>query len=65
MVIGFLREGNPKAGIVRGAILGLVAVVWGGLLARFVFRGRAGRAPQGPRSTAPLRITDEKRTDRG
>jgi hypothetical protein len=65
MVIGFLREGNPKAAIVRGAVLGFVAVVWGALLARFVFRGGAGRAPRGPRSTAALRITDEKRADHG
>lgn len=71
VVIGFLREGNPKAGIVTGAILGFVAVVWGVLLARFVFRPTIpssrpppDASPRHRRATEGLQITDERRADR-
>ncbi len=37
MIISFLSEGAGKAALVMGTILGLTAVVWGVLLARFVF----------------------------
>ncbi|MGD2245487.1 MAG: hypothetical protein PVI11_02955 [Candidatus Aminicenantes bacterium] len=37
MIVSFLSEGAGKAALVMGTILGLIAVVWGVLLARFVF----------------------------
>jgi len=37
MIAGFLQEGAPRAALVMGVILGFIAVVWGVLLARFVF----------------------------
>jgi len=40
VVVSFLAEGTPKGAAVMGTILGFVAVVWGVLLSRFVFRSR-------------------------
>jgi hypothetical protein len=40
VMVSFLREGTPKGAAVMGTILGFVAVVWGVLLSRFVFRAR-------------------------
>ena len=40
VVVSFLEEGTPKGAAVMGTILGFVAVVWGVLLGRFVFRSR-------------------------
>ncbi len=37
MIVSFLSEGAVKAALVMGTILGLIAVVWGVLLGRFVF----------------------------
>ena len=37
MIVSFLQEGAPRAALVLGFILGFIAVVWGVLLARFVF----------------------------
>jgi hypothetical protein len=37
VIVSFLREGSPKGAVVMGTMLGFVAVVWGVLLARFVF----------------------------
>ena len=48
VVVSFMREGTPKGAAVMGTLMGFVAVVWGALLGRFVFR-RAGGLP-GPGS---------------
>ena len=37
MIKSFLDEGSPRAALVTGVIFGFIAVVWGVLLARFVF----------------------------
>ena len=37
VILGFLGEGEPRAALVMGLITGLLAVVWGVLLGRFVF----------------------------
>jgi hypothetical protein len=37
MIVSFLSEGAEKAALVMGTILGLIAVVWGVLLSRFIF----------------------------
>jgi hypothetical protein len=37
LIAGFLGEGEPRAALVMGLITGLVAAIWGVLLARFVF----------------------------
>jgi len=37
VISSFLEEGAPQAALVIGLILGMVAVLWGVLLARFVF----------------------------
>jgi len=37
MIASFLREGAPRAALVMGVILGFIAILWGVLLARFVF----------------------------
>ena len=42
VVVSFLREGKPQGAAVMGTLMGFVAVVWGVLLGRFVFRRRAG-----------------------
>lgn len=36
--VDFIAEGAPTAALVMGGILGLIAVIWGTLLARFVFK---------------------------
>ena len=41
MITSFLQEGAPRAALVMGIILGFIAVVWGVLLARFVFARKA------------------------
>ena len=41
MINGFLAEGAPRAALVLGIITGFIAVVWGVLLARFVFKKKA------------------------
>lgn len=38
VIFGFLNEGAPRAALVMGLITGVLAVVWGVLLGRFVFR---------------------------
>lgn len=38
MIVGFLAERAPQAALVMGLITGIVAVVWGVLLGRFVFK---------------------------
>jgi len=40
VVVSFLREGTPKGAAVMGTLMGFVAVVWGVLLGRLVFRKR-------------------------
>jgi hypothetical protein len=45
VVVSFLEEGTPKGAAVVGTILGFVAVVWGILLGRFVFRAGQPTAP--------------------
>jgi hypothetical protein len=37
MIVSFLSEGAVKAALIMGTILGLLAVIWGVLLGRFVF----------------------------
>lgn len=37
VILGFLREGEPRAALVMGVLTGLLAVIWGVLLGRFVF----------------------------
>ena len=37
LIAGFLGEGAPQAALVMGLVTGIVAVVWGVLLSRFVF----------------------------
>jgi len=38
LIIGFLGEGAPQAALVMGLLTGIVAVIWGVLLRRFVFK---------------------------
>ena len=38
VIAGFLEEGALQAALVMGLITGIVAVVWGVLLGRFVFK---------------------------
>jgi hypothetical protein len=38
VIFGFMVEGAAMAAVVMGLIMGLVAVVWGVLLGRFVFK---------------------------
>jgi hypothetical protein len=47
VVVSFLEEGSSQAAVVMGAVLGFVAVVWGVLLARFVFARAAKRSSDG------------------
>lgn len=37
MIVGFLGEGAPRAALVMGLVTGIVAIIWGVLLRRFVF----------------------------
>lgn len=41
LIIGFLAEGTPQAALVMGMLTGIVAVIWGVLLGRFVFKPKA------------------------
>jgi VIT1/CCC1 family predicted Fe2+/Mn2+ transporter len=43
VIVGFLAEGEPRAALVRGVLLGIVAVAWAVLLGRFVFKREAHR----------------------
>lgn len=36
-IYGFVMEGEPQAALVMGLITGIVAVIWGVLMTRFVF----------------------------
>jgi len=36
VIVEFLREGTPQGALVMGLILGLVAVIWGVLAARYL-----------------------------
>ncbi|MFC2129099.1 hypothetical protein ACFLRR_04435, partial [Bacteroidota bacterium] len=38
MITSFLHEGSPQASLVMGLIFGFLAIVWGVLLGRFVFK---------------------------
>ena len=38
VIVGFLGEGAPQAALVMGLITGVIAVIWGVLLRRFVFK---------------------------
>ena len=37
LIVGFFSEGAPQAALVMGGMTGIVGVVWGVLLRRFVF----------------------------
>lgn len=37
VIVSFLNEGAGRGALVMGIILGLIAAIWGVLLARFVF----------------------------
>ena len=37
VVVAFLAEGEPRAALVMGVLLGIFAVIWAVLLGRFVF----------------------------
>ena len=41
VIYGFLAEGEPQAALVMGLITGIVAVIWGVLLGRFVFKPKS------------------------
>lgn len=41
MIVSFIQEDAPRAALVMGIVLGFIAVVWGVLLARFVFSKKA------------------------
>ena len=41
VIVGFLAEGEPRAALVMGVLLGIVAVAWAVLLGRFVFNREA------------------------
>jgi hypothetical protein len=40
VIAGFLGEGVPQAALVMGLMTGMVAVIWGVLLGRFVYSKR-------------------------
>jgi uncharacterized membrane protein len=37
VIVGFLAEGEPRAALVMGILMGIFAVIWAVLLGRFVF----------------------------
>ena len=37
MIVSFIDEGSARGALVMGLIMGLVAIIWGVLLGRFVF----------------------------
>ena len=39
LVVGFLEEGSGQAALVMGVLMGVVAVVYGVFVSRFVFTG--------------------------
>lgn len=39
-IVSFLEEGSPRGALVMGMIMGMIAIIWGVLLARFVFARR-------------------------
>ena len=41
VIYGFVAEGEPQAALVMGLVTGIVAVIWGVLLGRFVFLKKA------------------------
>ena len=41
IIVSFLAEGAGRAALVIGTILGLIAVIWGVMLGRFIFTRRA------------------------
>ena len=41
VIVAFLAEGESRAALVMGVLLGIVAVAWGVLLGRFVFNRAA------------------------
>ena len=53
VVLSLLAEGTTKGAAVMGSLLGLVAVVWGVLLQRFVFRRRAGSGDESGPEASP------------
>jgi FtsH-binding integral membrane protein len=36
-IYGFIAEGAPQAALVNGVIVGVIAVIWGVLVNRFIF----------------------------
>lgn len=38
LILGFLVEGAPQAALVMGLLTGIVAIIWGVLLGRFIFK---------------------------
>ena len=47
VVVGFLAEGEPRAALVMGILLGIFAVIGAVLLGRFVFRRRTQQREMG------------------
>jgi hypothetical protein len=45
VIVAFLDEGAAKAAMVTGVVMGFIAVIWGVVLARFVFHQKRGVAP--------------------
>jgi hypothetical protein len=43
LIVGFLGEGALQAALVMGLLTGIIAVIWGVLLARFVFKKQGAR----------------------
>ena len=41
VIYGFIAEGEPQAALVMGLVTGIIAVIWGVLLGRFVFAKKA------------------------
>jgi hypothetical protein len=37
VIVAFLAEGEPRAALVMGVLLGIFAVIWAVLLGRFIF----------------------------
>ena len=38
LIVGFIAEGEPRAALVMGLLTGIVSIIWGVLLSRFVFK---------------------------
>lgn len=41
VIVSFLAEGAEKAALIMGTILGVIAIIWGVLLGRFIFKRKA------------------------